>query len=105
MFKNYLLTAFRNLKKQKSFTLINIFGLTLGISACLLIFLFIMNEFSFDKFHSKGDRIYRVMRVANMNGNREEVPYLSGPYASALKNDFSSDIEATVRVLASNGLV
>src|SRR5690349_430984 len=105
MFKNYLLVAFRNLKKQKSFSLINIFGLTLGISCCLLIFLFIMNEFSFDRFHSKGDRIYRVMRVGNMNGNREEIPYLSGPYAAALKNDFGSDIEATVRVMPSNGLI
>jgi putative ABC transport system permease protein len=45
------------------------------------------------------------MRVANMNGNREEIPYLSGPYGPALKNDFGSDIEATVRVMASNGLV
>jgi len=105
MFKNYLLVAFRNLKKQKSFSLINIFGLTLGISCCLLIFLFIMNEFSFDRFHTKGDRIYRVMRVGNMNGNREEIPYLSGPYAAALKNDFGSDIEATVRVMPSNGLI
>lgn len=105
MFRNYLLVAFRNLKKQKSFSLINIFGLTLGISCCLLIFLFIMNEFSFDKFHSKADRLYRVMRIANMNGQNERIPYLSAPYGPALKSDFPSDIEETVRVMPSNGLL
>ena len=105
MIQNYLLVAFRNLKKQKSFSLINIFGLTLGISCCLLISLFILNEFSFDKFHSKGDRIYRVMRAVSMNGNREEIPYLSAPYGPALKNDLGSDIEATCRVMPANGLI
>src|SRR6476620_10977130 len=105
MIKNYLLVAFRNLKKQKSFSLINIFGLTIGMSSCLLIFLFILNEFSFDKFHQNADRLFRVMRVATINGQKERIPYLSAPYGPALRNDFSSDIEATVRVMPSNGLI
>lgn len=105
MFFNYLLLAYRNLKKQRAFSLINLFGLTLGISSCLLIFLFILNEFSFDKFHSKADRIFRVMRVANMNGERVGIPYLAATYSDALKNDFGNEIEMSVRVMPANGLL
>lgn len=61
-----------------------------------------MNEFSVDNFHSNGKNIYRVMR--NFDKNKQEVPYLSGPYAPALKNDFPSDIKEAVRVMPSNDL-
>ena len=62
MIKNYLKIAWRNLMKNKVFSFINILGLTIGITVCMMIFLFIMNEFSFDKFHKQGKNIYRVMR-------------------------------------------
>ena len=62
MIKNYFKTAWRNLMKSKVFSFINILGLTIGITVCMMIFLFIMNEFSFDNFHKNGDHIYRVMR-------------------------------------------
>ncbi len=48
--------------KSKMFSFINILGLTIGITVCMMIYLFIMNEFSVDNFHKNGDRIYRVMR-------------------------------------------
>jgi putative ABC transport system permease protein len=63
MIKNYLKVAWRNLVKNKVFSLINILGLTIGITVCMMIFLFIMNEFSYDKFHKQGKNIYRVMRI------------------------------------------
>src|SRR5688500_262737 len=103
MIKNYLKVAWRNLVKNKVFSLINILGLTIGITVCMMIFLFIMNEFSFDKFHKQGKNIYRVMRGYDVTKDR--VPYLSGPYATALLNDFPGEIKKAVRVMPSNGLV
>ncbi|NEU08562.1 FtsX-like permease family protein [Flavihumibacter sp. R14] len=105
MFKNYLLLALRNLKKQKVFSIINIAGLTVGILSCLMIFLFVQNEFSYDNFHENGNNIYRVMRVAERNGNRETIPYLSPPYATAIKNDYPDAVKTAVRVMPAGGLV
>src|SRR5688572_4130381 len=105
MFQNYFKIALRNLLKQKFYTFINVAGLTLGISCCLLIFLFVQNELSYDKFHVKGDRIFRVLRVAAMNGEEGKIPYTSGPYGRALVTDFPEDIQASVRVMPGNTLV
>jgi putative ABC transport system permease protein len=60
MLKNYLTIALRNLQRHKVFSFINVFGLATGIACCLLIFLFIQDELSFDRFHEKADRIYRL---------------------------------------------
>jgi len=103
MIRNYLKVAWRNLAKNKVFSLINILGLTIGITVCMMIFLFIMNEFSFDKFHKQGKNIYRVMRGYDKTKNK--VPYLSGPYATALLNDFPGEIKKAVRVMTSNELI
>jgi putative ABC transport system permease protein len=105
MFKNYLKTAWRNLVKDKVFSFINILGLSIGIAVCMMIFLFIMNEFSFDRFHKQGDRIYRVTRGFNENGKESYVSYLSWPYGPALLNDFKSEILKAVRVNPNDDLV
>ncbi len=60
MLKNYLKIAFRNLWKHRVFSLINIMGLTVGMAACFLIFLYVRFELSYDNFHTKADRIYRL---------------------------------------------
>jgi putative ABC transport system permease protein len=60
MFKNYFKTAFRNLRKNKLYSAINIFGLTVGLAACLLIGVYINNELSYDKFNVNADRIVRA---------------------------------------------
>jgi putative ABC transport system permease protein len=67
-----------------------------------MIFLFIANQFSFDKFHSQGDRIYRVMR--GFDNSKDRAPYLSAPYATALLTDYPDDIKKAVRVMPANGL-
>ncbi|WP_439697749.1 ABC transporter permease [Mucilaginibacter sp. AW1-7] len=103
MIRNYLKIAWRNLYKQKVFSLIHILGLTMGITVCLMIFLYIMNEFSVDKFHKQGKNIYRVMR--GFDPAKPRVPYLSGPYAPALLNDYPQDIKMAVRVSPQNNLV
>jgi putative ABC transport system permease protein len=106
MLKNYFILAFRKLGKQKIFSLINILGLTVGITCCLMIFLFITHEMSFDGFHKNAKDIYRVMRVGNMNGTgKEEVAYLSPPYSTALINDYPDVIKKTVRVMPDNDLI
>ncbi|MEO6818318.1 MAG: ABC transporter permease [Ginsengibacter sp.] len=105
MIKNYFKTAWRNLIKSKVFSIINILGLTIGIAVCMMIFLFIMNEFSVDNFHKDGDRIYRVMRGFENEGAQQEVAYLSGKYAPALMNDFKGQIENVVRVNQNDNLL
>ncbi len=104
MFKNYFKIAWRNLMKSKAFSFINILGLTIGITVCMMIYLFIMNEFSFDNFHKNGDKIYRVMRGVTMDGKPESVAYLSGPYEPALLNDFKGQIVSAVRVNPNDNL-
>ena len=88
MFRNYLKLAVRNLKRHKTFAVINIAGLAIGMSACLLIACFVMDELSFDRYHEGAERLYRVV----MNRESEEgdgifrgVP---APLASVLKTDF-----------------
>ncbi len=105
MLKNYFKTAWRNLMKSKVFSFINVLGLTIGITICMMIFLFIMNEFSVDRFHTDHHRIYRVMRGFENEGKQGNVSYLSGMHAPALLNDFKGEIIKAVRVNARGNLV
>jgi putative ABC transport system permease protein len=73
MFENYLKTTLRNIRKQKIYSLINITGLAIGMACCILIFLYIRFEFSFDKFHDNAENIYRPV-VGNFSGT----PYILG---------------------------
>ncbi|WP_235954322.1 ABC transporter permease [Limnovirga soli] len=90
--------------KNKTFSFINILGLTIGITVCMMIYLFIMNEFSVDSFHKNGDSIYRVMRGAAMDDKSISVAYLSGMHAPALLNDFKGQIVNAVRVSQNDNL-
>ena len=88
MFKNYFKTAFRNLKRNKSYAFINTLGLTVGIASCLLLFLVIRFESSFDNFHPKKNSIYRVSTEFH---NEEGVSYHDGvsfPVAKGIRIDF-----------------
>ena len=96
MIKNYFKTAFRNLWRNKNFTFINVAGLAVGIGVCLVIFLIIQFELSFDNFHSKKDRIYRIFTEQhNEDGARPTsgVPY---PLNIALHNDYPSMLSTAV---------
>ena len=76
MFKNYLKIAWRNLTKRKVFTLINVVGLAIGFGSCILIYLFLNFNLSFDTFHENSDRIYRVTteQVTDEKGYDRSVP-------------------------------
>src|SRR5882762_2222952 len=100
MLKNYFKTAWRNLTKNKVFSFINIFGLTTGLTVCLMIFLFVVNEFSVDSFHTNGKNIYRVVR--GYDPSKPPSPLISSPYALALLNDFHGEIKGVVRVKPNN---
>lgn len=65
MLKNYFKTAFRGLIRKRNYTIINITGLAVGIAVCMIIFMIIQYQTSFDTFHSKKDRIYRVLTISN----------------------------------------
>jgi len=67
MIKNYLLTAYRNIIRHKGFSLINILGLALSMSVCMLIIIIIIDQFKYDNFVSKRDRIYRIESTNNNN--------------------------------------
>src|ERR1700742_2793475 len=78
MLKNYFITALRNFRQHKVFTLINVLGLSIGISAALVIYLIVQYDFSFEKFQKDGDRIYRVvtdMKFAGEPFNNSGVPF------------------------------
>jgi putative ABC transport system permease protein len=96
MFKNYLKIAFRNLKKHKGYSFINIVGLGIGMAACLLLFLWVQNELSYDRYHEKAERIYRIISQWESEGQVERFAKTSAPLGPALVNEFP-EIERAVR--------
>jgi putative ABC transport system permease protein len=87
MFKNFFTVALRNFQRNQIFSLINIAGLAIGISASLVIYLIVQHEFNFDKFHKDGDRIYRV--VTNMHFPDQDFKNSGspGPLPAAMRNE------------------
>lgn len=79
MLKNYFKIAWRNLLKKKVYSFINIFGLGIGMACCVLIFMFVQDELSFDNYHEKGDRIYRLTHGSSspegVEGGSEAEPF------------------------------
>jgi putative ABC transport system permease protein len=102
MYKNYLKITFRVFNRERLYSLINVSGLALGFTCCLLIYLFISDELSYDRFHQDGHRIYRVAAAYMRQGQWE--PYGSNSWRTAelIKNNYS-EIEQLVRILPDNG--
>ena len=103
MLKSYLITAYRNSLKNKLYAGINVLGLAIGITCCLFIILYVRHERSYDQFHEKKDRIFKVLRTNDRDGY--EIGTISAPYAEALRNDFPEEVEAAVRVMPRSGLI
>ena len=82
MLKNYLKTAFRNLLRHGSYSIINVAGLAIGIAGCLLIFQYVAFEHSFDEFNVNSEDLYRVTFTSSRSGEKAETIALSG-YALA----------------------
>lgn len=88
MIKNYLITSFRNLRRNWNFTAINVTGLTLGLACCLLIFFTVRYELSFDTHHRNADRVYRVLTHNIADGDKGFNTGMPLPAIEALRNDF-----------------
>jgi len=88
MLKNYIKTAFRNILREKASTFINIAGLTMGITCSLVLFLLIRHLASFDNYHSKRDRIYRVVHQSDGNQGKNYTPGVPSVLPDAFRLDF-----------------
>src|SRR6476661_5989545 len=95
MVYHHLKLAFRNLVRQRSFSLINILGLTVGTASCLMIGLYIFNEFSYDKFHRNHHDIYRVNKITNGKGKSQIDGITPGQLAPAAAKDIPEVSAAT----------
>ena len=102
MFSNYLKIAWRNLVKNKTFSVINIAGLAIGLGCFILIALYILDEISYDRFHEKSDRIYRVDSDIRFGGTDLKLAVCSDPMGPTLKKDYPQ-VEEYVRIYASSG--
>ncbi len=89
MIKNYLLVAARNFLRNRNYTLINILGLSIGVTSCILIFLLIVNDLRFDTFHSRYNQIYRVVVESRSSSGTTYSSITPYPSAKAFRNDFS----------------
>ena len=96
MIKNYLTVAFRNLRKNKASSFINIGGLAVGMAVAMLIGLWIYDEFSYDKYHKNYDRIARVMQHQTSNGHVYSDNSLPFPLGPELQKSFGSDFKYVV---------
>lgn len=104
MFYNYLKTAFRSLKKRGLYAIINIVGLTVGITGCLLIGIYIMHEMSYDKFHDKANRICRATMEYKKGGDVNTTATTGTKVGPAFKRNFPQ-VEAYVRTYIGNSVV
>src|SRR5579871_5142407 len=95
MLTSYFKIAWRNLKKNKVFSFINITGLSLGITVCFIIMLYVQNELGYDTFNEKAGRIARIQLKANINGGEIREAAVMAPVAQTLKNDYPEVEDAT----------
>jgi putative ABC transport system permease protein len=95
MFRNFFLTSLRNLWRHKSYTLINILGLAIGIASSVIILLFVQDELSYDRHNEKFDQIYRFYIKGNIQGNEVQAALSCAPLGPTLKSDFPEVLEYT----------
>ncbi len=99
MIRNYLKSAWRNIRKNKLFSFINILGLSIGIATCFIIMLYVQDELSYDRFNKNADNIVRVVFHANLNGGKIDESVSMPPVAQTMKKDFPEVRDAT-RILS-----
>jgi len=97
MFRNYIKVAFRNLKRHKGYSFINISGLAIGIACTMLLALWIYNELSYDRYHENAERIYRIVRKIQNPGTVSHEAAVPAALAPAIKEELP-EIEAVTRI-------
>ncbi|HQW92203.1 MAG TPA: ABC transporter permease [Ferruginibacter sp.] len=98
MIKTYFKIAWNNLKKNKIFSFINIFGLSVGLASCMLITLYILNEISYDRYQHKGDQIYQLGTTFIKQGEEMHMPNTPAPMVQAMQMEFP-EVEQTARLM------
>ena len=93
----------RNIRKHKGYFFINVSGLAIGIAACLLLFLWVQDELSYDRYHEKANRIYRVVSQDEEGGHIDRFAMTPAPLGPALVDEFP-EVEKAVR-FGGNGYV
>src|ERR1043166_9554109 len=96
MIKNYFKTAWRNLLRSKSFSIINVSGLAIGMASAMLIMLWVQNEISCERFYAKTDRIYKLYNRDKINGELQVSGQSPSALAAALRQDYP-EVEDAVR--------
>src|SRR5580700_8003668 len=104
MFQTYIKIAFRNLWRYKIFSLINVLGLAIGMTACFLIFLYVQFELSYDGFHKNAGRIYRLVADVTNSSVTQQGYQTSAPMARSIKAEFP-EVEEYTRVIPADVLV
>lgn len=99
MLKNYLKIAFRDIFRNKLYSLINIAGLAIGMAACITVFVYVQHEYSFDSFEKKANRIYRINTEVPLNGRRTRLAFSPATLGPFLMSQFPQ-IEGVVRFFA-----
>jgi putative ABC transport system permease protein len=99
MLRNYVKTALRSLLRYKGYTAINILGLAVGITACILIFIFVQHELSYDRFHANARHIYRIHNSLRLPGGVYEYPTATAALAPAITREISG-VQNFARLLA-----
>ena len=97
MFRSYLTLAFRNLYKQAAYSLLNLSGLALGIACFVAIMIYVKHERSYDQFHDRAERTYRVLDFRKSDGIGEESSSVPTPLADVMPMEYPDEIEAMVR--------
>ncbi len=99
MFRNYLKIAFRNLMRTKVYSIINIWGLSMGVACCLLLALYVEDEFGYDRHHNRLSDLYRINTQFESNaGNFDKLGSVSPPIAMTLKEEIP-EIEKAARLV------
>lgn len=104
MIRNYFKTAFRSFQKNRFFTAINLVGLTIGFTCCMLMGLYIQNELSYDRFQQKGNRIARVIMEYSFGEKVNKVIYTSTKVAPVFKRNFP-EVETAIRMFQATRIV
>jgi len=108
MFKNYLKIALRNIRRYKTFSLTNIIGLAIGMACCIMIFLYVQDELSYDSFHANSDHIYRLLAQSKSVSETNLIAPIGAPIAEIFSNALpeirkAARLNREDRVLMQNG--
>jgi len=93
MFRNYLKVAWRNIKRNKTFSFINITGLAAGTLCCLYILLYVQDQYSYDKHHQDAGDLYRITTTIQLSGSMRNIAAVSPPVAPAVKRGFPEVVQ------------